>query len=67
MVVNGVWSKLLSWFREECPYCGQRLVLQESDLSSIAKQCPDGHYLLETHPVLHVQVEHHRVIDEKLP
>ncbi|MFC4767206.1 hypothetical protein [Effusibacillus consociatus] len=51
-------NKLLSWFKEECPHCKQQLIGQGSTTPA-TKACPDGHYKVETHPLLDVQIEYH--------
>lgn len=50
-------STILTWFKEVCPFCKQKLVSQEHKLYT-EKCCPSGHYKVETHPLLESQIEY---------
>lgn len=53
-----MFSKIASWFKEECPYCKQGLIPQEFSHYT-GKSCPNGHFTVETYPVLETQIEFH--------
>ncbi|WP_139489350.1 hypothetical protein [Brevibacillus dissolubilis] len=54
--------KLFSFFKEQCPHCKAELVLTD-DTMTCCKECPHGHYRIETHPHLDVQIETHHYKD----
>jgi hypothetical protein len=53
-----MFAKILSWFQDACPYCQQKLVVKDYKYF-FSKDCPDGHYRIETHPLLETQIEYH--------